>query len=593
MTKNNIIFGIIFWLGFVYAQSENLIITDIDIRGNEAVNDGEIFFLVRQKPPNFLIRAPKFDPRLLKLDALTIKNYYQSLGYLDVQITDEFTIQDNEVLIIYKIVEGKQYGLKSVSIKGADHLIESKIKQSLGLAIGESYNPVKLNAGLPMLHESYQEIGKLFAEINIGESITDSVTVIVNIIEGPDVYINRPIIHGLTHYDSSIVFRELSFSDNDLYRKSLIDLSIKQLRETGVFSLVSLEPERLDISDSLVNILIQTKEYKRRQWESEGGYEPIQFAEGAEPISAIGAQVEWKNRSILKTTTHFSTRLLFGIPVEEEFIIPRIRADINLGNNWFLNTRIPTQLTGYYETFIIYQKNDNEFIERFGITLANLYRFEKRSQFESKFIWEQFSDNNDENLQERSWKATLLLDRKNDPIDPTSGHFISFGAKVAGFWFGGGRDYFKLDAGLQQYLSISDKSVFAYRLKIGKMWGWDTTFTDYSYEQFYMGGTTSLRGWDILRFKVDENGNPIGHTTRIMTNVEWRVHLYKILGGILFLDGGILEDKLNRISLDNAKWDYGFGFSIDTPLGPARLDYAIQAEDPTQSKIQLGVQYVF
>ena len=120
MTKNNIIYRIIFWLGFVYAQSENLVISDIDIRGNVAVNDSEIFFLVRQKPPNFLIRAPKFDPRLLKLDALTIKNYYQSLGYLDVNIIDEFSIQDNGVLIIYKIVEGKRYGLKSVIITGAN-----------------------------------------------------------------------------------------------------------------------------------------------------------------------------------------------------------------------------------------------------------------------------------------------------------------------------------------------------------------------------------------------------------------------------------------------------------------------------------------
>jgi len=108
-----------------------------------------------------------------------------------------------------------------------------------------------------------------------------------------------------------------------------------------------------------------------------------------------------------------------------------------------------------------------------------------------------------------------------------------------------------------------------------------------------LGGTTSLRGWDILRFKVDENGSPIGHTTRIMTNIEWRFHLYKFLGGILFVDGGTLEDELNGISLDNTKWDYGLGISIDTPLGPARLDYAIQAEDPTQSKIQLGVQYIF
>jgi outer membrane translocation and assembly module TamA len=45
--------------------------------------------------------------------------------------------------------------------------------------------------------------------------------------------------------------------------------------------------------------------------------------------------------------------------------------------------------------------------------------------------------------------------------------------------------------------------------------------------------------------------------------------------------------------MENIRWDYGFGISVETPLGPARLDYAVQLEDPAKSKIQLGVQYIF
>lgn len=593
MKINNWFIGWIILMGVVYAQIENLVIADVEVDGNSSVTDGEIFFLIRQKPPNFLIQAPKFDPRLVKLDALTIKNYYQSQGFLDIIIKDDFQVKNNEVFIRYSVIEGKEYGLHSIDIHGVESISESTIHQTLGLKVGAPYNPVKINAGLPILHELYQEKGKLFAEIEISEDIRDSISVIVNIREGPDVFINDPIISGLVHYDSSIILRELAFDKNDIYQKSQIDMSVKRIRETGIFSLVSLEPQRIEHSDSTVNILIKTKEYKRRQWQSEGGYEPIHFSEGAEPISAVGAQIEWRNRSLNKTTTHFSTRLLFGIPVEEEFIIPRVRADFSIGNNWFLKSRLPTKFTGFYETFILYNKDGNDFIERFGATMANHYRFEKRSQFESKFIWEQFSDKNDENLEERSWKLTLVLDRKNDPLVPRSGHFFTLGAKVAGFWFGGGRDYIKLDAGWNQYFSIKDNQVFAYRLKLGKMWGWDSDFTDYSFEKFYLGGTTSLRGWDIFRFKKDEDGNPIGNTTRILTNIEWRFPLYNVLGGILFVDGGILEDELTQIQLEKFQWDYGVGLSIDTPLGPARLDYAIQVDDPTQAKIQLGVQYIF
>ncbi|MBT3300194.1 MAG: BamA/TamA family outer membrane protein [Candidatus Marinimicrobia bacterium] len=593
MIKNIFFLGLIVLLGLVYAKTEDFIIANIEFSGNTSVKDKDIYYLVRQKPPTFLNKTPEFDPRLLKLDALSIKNYYQSLGFLEVAVIDKFSINGDRVSIHYKIVEGKQYGLKSVIIRGSKVFSDEKIHESLGLIIGEAYNPVFLNAGLPILHESYQDKGKLFTEINIGEAIEDSVTVVVDIKEGLDIYIKQAIVKGLSHYDSTVVLRELMFTSFSLYSKSELDLSLKRIREAGVFSLVSFEPERIKSTDSLVNILIDIKEYKRRQWISEGGYEPIKFAEGAEPISAVGAQIEWRNRSILKSTTHFSTRLMFGVPMEEEFIRPRIRADIKLGNNWFLTKRIPTQVTAYYETFILYQKEGNEFIDRFGLTFSNLYRFEQRSQFESKFVWEQFSDDRDENLQERSWNGTLLLDRKNNPINPSAGHFLTISAKVAGFWFGGGRDYLKLDGGFQQYFSLNKNNVFAYRLKFGKMWGWDSSSTDYSYEQFYLGGTTSLRGWDILRFESDDEGNPVGHTNRLMTNIEWRFHLYKLFGGMLFVDGGILNDDFALFKMENIRWDYGFGISVETPLGPARLDYAVQLEDPAKSKIQLGVQYIF
>ena len=40
-------------------------------------------------------------------------------------------------------------------------------------------------------------------------------------------------------------------------------------------------------------------------------------------------------------------------------------------------------------------------------------------------------------------------------------------------------------------------------------------------------------------------------------------------------------------------WDSGIGITIDTPLGPARLDYAIQLNDFSKQKLQLGVQNLF
>ena len=60
-------------MGIIYGQDDHYFINDLEIEGNESISKNEILFIVRQRPPNFFFRRPKFDPRLLRLDALTSK----------------------------------------------------------------------------------------------------------------------------------------------------------------------------------------------------------------------------------------------------------------------------------------------------------------------------------------------------------------------------------------------------------------------------------------------------------------------------------------------------------------------------------------
>ena len=588
-----IIFTFFFTLTIVLCaeKEKKIVISKLDLIGNHNISLKEVLFIVRQRPPTFFFRQPEFNARLLKLDALTLKNYYHSKGFLDVKIQESHKIIGSKADIVFQINEGNRYFLKDLKINGNKSISNDRISDLLGLSIGKPYNPVGINENLFLLENEYFNLGKLFFNVEIKDIVEDSVSVIININENKDVYIKDTFFEKTGNIDSTIIFRELTYKKGDLYTKKETDKTLKQLREMGIYSMANLTPVKVANSDSLVNIVIDFRRFKQREWYSTGGYDPISFAEGSPELPALSATIEWRNRAAFNTPKQFSTKFLAGFPVETDFANPRFRYDASISSNWFLNIRIPTTLTGYFERFIIYNdKKYNKSIDRFGANFIQRVQLKNRSYIENKILWEEFSDKSETNIQERSIASRLYLDFKDDPLYTKKGYLLDLGIKATGF--GGSREYVKADGTLQTYYPVGQKSVSAIRLQLGRMWKWDNNDRDYSFEKFYLGGSTSMRAWDVLSFKTKE-GTPHGETIRLMTNLEFRTNLYKSVGLTIFGDGGILTNEVTSISYQNIKWNIGLGVTIKTPLGPFRIDYAQRLKEIDESRIQLGVQSLF
>ena len=576
----------------LFGETEKIIISKLDLIGNENVSLNEILFIVRQRPPTFFYRQPEFNSRLLKLDALTLKNYYHSKGFLDVKIQESHKVIDSRADIVFEIDEGRRYFLRDLRINGNQSISSDRISELLGLSIGKPYNPVGINDNLYLLENEYYDLGKLFFTVDIKDSVTDSVSVVINIEEKKDVFIQNTFFEKTGNIDSTVILRELTYKQGDLYTKKETDKTLKQLREMGIFSMANLIPVKVANSDSLVNLVIEFRRYKQREWYSAGGYDPISFAEGSPELPALSATIEWRNRAAYNTPNQFSTKLLAGVPMETDFANPRFRYDASISSNWFLHIRIPTTITGYFERFIIYEdyKNYDKSIDRFGANFKQRIQMKNRSYIENKIVWEEFSDKSETNIQERSLLSRIYFDRKDDPLFTKKGYLLDFVFKSTGF--GGSREYLKTDLTIQSYYPIMKKSVFALRMQLGRMWKWDDNYNDYSYEKFYLGGSTSMRAWDVLRFSSID-GIPNGETIRLMTNTEFRADIYKLIGLTIFSDGGILTNEMTSVSFPTMKWNVGIGVTIRTPLGPFRIDYAYRVKGNNESRIQLGVQNLF
>ena len=192
----------------------------------------------------------------------------------------------------------------------------------------------------------------------------------------------------------NFVKRELLYKSGDSYNPKKVEKSKMRLKETGIYSLINITPVKVSESDSLVNLILTLNEYKQREWLSVGGFEPIEFYEGLDPLPSIGGVVEWRNRSIFNTNSNFSTKFLIGFPWETNFNLPRLRYDIGFDTNWIFGIRWPTKLNSFYETLINYDEENIDRVERYGLEMLQRIMFDNRSYFQNITVWESFSDNN-------------------------------------------------------------------------------------------------------------------------------------------------------------------------------------------------------
>ena len=603
----------------LFSQDLPIKINSVTISGNESISKKELMPLLRQRPSNFSFKGTSFNGRLLKMDSFTLKNYFISKGFLLVDVKESYEIKDNIADIHFKISEGKQFFVSKVNISGNQNLADDEIQNILNLHEGEPFNSVLINERITQLQKELEYFSKLFPAIEIEPVIIDSVKVFITISEGLDIYINKTFIEGIDMADSALVFRELLYKAGDYYSPETVEKSKRRLRETGIFSMVNLIPIKVTNSDSLVNIVISLNKYKQREWLSVGGYEPIEFYEGLDPLPAIGGFIEWRNRSIFKSSTNFSTKFLIGFPWETNFTLPRLRYDIGFDTNWILGIRWPTKISSFYETLINYDQETIDQVERYGLEMSQSTMFDERSYIQNVTVWEYFSDNKIENnsatindsldiiqntssikdLQQRSLSIRFHFDIKDDPLFPKKGYLFDIYFKSTGYILGGERDYRKLDLSFHSYSSINKKSVIAARFKVGRLWSWDQSDIDYSYEKFYLGGSSNMRGWEILKYRTKDSLGviPVGGTFRFLTNIELRTQLSQSLGINIFYDGGILEDDYKNFTKGQMGWDTGIGLTLSTPLGPVRLDYAVPSIndniDFSKGIINIGVQYLF
>jgi outer membrane protein insertion porin family/translocation and assembly module TamA len=162
-------------------------------------------------------------------------------------------------------------------------------------------------------------------------------------------------------------------------------------------------------------------------------------------------------------------------------------------------------------------------------------------------------------------------------LDAHRGFQISLHAEEAGRIVPGTFNYYAAAADGRHYLPINDNLVLATRAQVGSIdaVGSDATNVPFA-KRYFLGGSTSVRGWDRFEISPLSSGLPIGGDSMLALSVELRAALRGNLGGVVFIDAGNVWAGPFDFDLQDLRYAIGPGLRYRTPIGPVRLDFGWQ-----------------
>lgn len=288
-------------------------VNSIFFEGNEHLSDKKLDRAMKKTNDRHnilnIFRAKKFVPSEYENDKKLLIEKYNENGYRDAVIVSDSVVFDSEqpdkyVNVYITVDEGKRYYFRNINWMGNTVYPTDRLKMMLGVKSGDIYNMKKFNQRLfedeDCVSNLYLDNGYLFfnmtpVETNISG---DSVDVDIRISEGRQATINKVKIQGSTFLYEHVVRRELRTKPGDLFSKSDIMRSMRELAATGHFS---TEPGKMDI---------------KTEPDPENGTVDLTYILEAKKNDQIELSAGWGQTGVVGTVslkfTNFSLRNLFN-----------------------------------------------------------------------------------------------------------------------------------------------------------------------------------------------------------------------------------------------------------------------------------------
>ncbi len=586
------------------APQENLKLHSFKIEGNKLIKTAEIKKELSEKRPSlwtFWKGEPAFRRADLDYDVDRLKIYYRNQGFFHTEITPEVDqIGGGKVDVTLHIKEGPWVKVINLDVQAQANADLSGLKGKSPLKPGDRFT----EAGYTALKSRYLNYlgdhgypwAKLQGKVFVDEK-KNSASISLKVDPGTLSYFGETHIKDAEKLETpaAAILDKLTFKPGEIFNRSRLLDSQRQLYATDLFRSALLTPEEVPPGQSKVPIKIELEEKKKHAVKVGLGF-------GDEDKVRARLGYTWRNLGgggrILDLSARYS---LLGYRFEENFSNPAIfgsqvdfthqsgatRLDLPGFSDqaYYSQARLERSLAPNLRGYAGYGL---EFARPFSIpvqTLTLLEGTEPEKMYRASFL-----------------QTGLRLATVDSQTDPKQGEIVTLDSEVAPTFLGSGLQFCQAILEARKYQAISDSGVvLAGRVKGGVIEPMQSTSQIPVYRRFFSGGADSVRGYDLDYLGPRNSANnPIGGEAVLEASLELRFPLpiYQNLGGVVFMDAGNVFFKIHDMDLGQLKYSPGFGLRYLSPIGPIGVDIAfptnrINYEKDSPYQIHFTVGYAF
>jgi outer membrane protein insertion porin family len=573
-------------LTFGIQEGRRITVKDIIIQGNSYFPTKQIRGEISLEQSGWFSSSP-FREDLVDKAVEYLRDRYLDAGFLSVDVKWKVALVDNGVKAVVQIDinEGPQTRAGAITFEGNHAFSDSELLARLSLKPGAPYNERLVDEDRYRILSVYSDKGYLYARVESEKKPTDgTIDVKYKIVEDQPVRIGRIILRGNERTKESVIMRELLLKPGDAYDYEKILKSQQRIYRFGYFNQARFELVHPGVKEYVKDMILSVEERPAGAFEVGVGYGDLDRAR---------ASVEVSHRNVWGLA-HYA-----GVRFEDSDILKR--AILNYQHPWFFGYDMQGKFALAWSDTKHINSDTREIYYQTRQTSAS-YGVEKKldsMKASLTYALERVDNYNVEPgailspqdvgyVRVSSLSPALVWDLRDDIFNPRKGALYGIVVKQAMHQLGSEADFTKVSVQSSWYIPVSTGIISALSAKAGMAWPHYQTLEVPLHERFYLGGSTTVRGYtqDAVGPSAknpDGTTTPTGGSGMWLLNAELRMMPSEGFGFVLFSDMGrvwINQQEQSGLTVNQpdqfrppARASYGAGIRYGTPIGPLRIDY--------------------